>query len=456
MKRLWLRLTLAFIAVAVLSAATAALFANQAVGGSFQRYLAQSRLADSGLMEALADHYTRTGSWAGVADAIGTLRGRGVGAGGFGRAEIIVADAAGHIVLPAERAGQALSDEERAYAVPVQTSAGVVGLALFTTPGNAQFSAAASLFLSDLNRVLARAAAFAALLGALAGLAIAQGLSRPLSALASAARRVARGRLDERVRAGGSQEVAEVAAAFNDMTAQLQAADAARRKAESLRRDMVADIAHELRTPLTVIQGNLQAILDDVYPLTKAEVATVVDQTATLRRLVNDLRELSLAEAGQLKLDRAPQPLGALLERAAQGFRDLFEARRLTLTVDVPADLPLARIDGERTLQVINNLLGNALRYTSEGGRVGVRALRSGPGVRVEITDNGPGLSAEDAAHVFDRFWRADKSRARETGGSGLGLAIARQWIEAMDGRIGLETQPGHGSTFWFEVPAQP
>jgi len=454
--RLWVRLTLAFALMAVLGAGMVAVFANRGLGAQFQRYLGQSRIVEFGLQETLPEYYALHGSWAGLDESLVVARGRGPGFGagqGRGGGEIIVADAEGRIVSPASRAGAALSVAERDISVPIVVEGRTVGLAAVLMPSTLQFSAAAALFLSEINQVLIQATALAVLAGGLAGLVIARGISRPLGELATAARRVAVGHLSERVKEQGSEEVANVAAAFNEMTVNLQQADAQRRAAETLRRNMVADIAHELRTPLTVIQGNLQAILDGVYPLDLNEIETVHAETAMLSRLVTDLRELSLAEAGQLALNTTTRPLGPLVEGAAQRHAEMAAAKAIALDAEIAEGLPLVPLDPDRTTQVINNLLSNALRYTPSGGRVSVAVTGNPDGVRVTVRDSGPGIAAEDLPRVFDRFWRGEKSRAREKGGSGLGLAIARQWVEAMGGRIGVESRPGEGSAFWFSLP---
>ena len=456
MNRLWVRLTLAFALMAVLGAGMVAVFANRGLGAQFQRYLGQSRIVEFGLQETLPEYYALHGSWAGLDESLVVARGRGPGFGagqGRGGGEIIVADAEGRIVSPASRAGAALSVAERDISVPIVVEGRTVGLAAVLMPSTLQFSAAAALFLSEINQVLIQATALAVLAGGLAGLVIARGISRPLGELATAARRVAVGHLSERVKEQGSEEVANVAAAFNEMTVNLQQADAQRRAAETLRRNMVADIAHELRTPLTVIQGNLQAILDGVYPLDLNEIETVHAETAMLSRLVTDLRELSLAEAGQLALNTTTRPLGPLVEGAAQRHAEMAAAKAIALDAEIAEGLPLVPLDPDRTTQVINNLLSNALRYTPSGGRVSVAVTGNPDGVRVTVRDSGPGIAAEDLPRVFDRFWRGEKSRAREKGGSGLGLAIARQWVEAMGGRIGVESRPGEGSAFWFSLP---
>ncbi len=290
---------------------------------------------------------------------------------------------------------------------------------------------------------MAQAALIAVAIGILLGVGVARGLSAPLGRLAAAARQITKGKLDQRVPEKGSQEVANLASAFNDMADGLQ-------KAETLRRNMVADIAHELRTPLTVIQGNLQAILDGVYPLDRSEIATIHDETLVLTRLVNDLRELALVEAGQLGLNLQTVEIEPVLAQVKSMFDELAQQRGVALTFNAPAPTSASfkvRADPDRVRQVAYNLLSNALHHTPAGGEVGiaVEAAQSGE-VRVAIRDTGGGIAPEDLPHVFDRFWRADKARARDQGGSGLGLAIAKQLIEAQHGRIGAQSEPGKGA----------
>jgi two-component system OmpR family sensor kinase/two-component system sensor histidine kinase BaeS len=222
---------------------------------------------------------------------------------------------------------------------------------------------------------------------------------------------------------------------------------------ETLRRNMISDIAHELNTPLTVMQGNLRAMLDEVYPLDRSEIATLYDETRLLGRMVGDLRELALADAGQLPLNLQPMNVGELVQNAAANFATAADAQSVRVATQIPANLAQANADPDRVAQVLRNLLANALRHTPSGGSITVGAQPQADGVRLYVQDTGEGISPEDLPHVFERLYRADKSRTRATGGTGLGLAIAKAWVEAMGGAIGVASEPGAGSTFWFTLP---
>jgi two-component system OmpR family sensor kinase/two-component system sensor histidine kinase BaeS len=231
---------------------------------------------------------------------------------------------------------------------------------------------------------------------------------------------------------------------------------------------MVADIAHELRTPLTVIQGNLHAILDEVYPLEKSEIQTILDETLLLGRLVDDLRDLALAEAGHLHLQPHMLNVADLAVQSIAAFQGIAAEKGIRLSTTIPANLPAIWADPERTGQVLRNLLANALRYTPNGGIVTLHVapgtslpdtecrdvgVQSAAFIMVAVEDTGPGIAAVDLPHVFERFWRADSSRSRMQGGSGLGLAISRQLVQAQGGQIGVTSRVGRGSRFWFTVP---
>jgi len=299
---------------------------------------------------------------------------------------------------------------------------------------------------AEVARRLGNFVALSVVVGIVGGVVIARVVSAPISDLAKAARRVGQGDLDARVVARGSREQVELAETFNRMAADLQ-------RAETLRNSLMADVSHELRTPLTVLEGNLRAALDDVYGLDEAEIANLYGQTRHLIRLVNDLRDLALAENHQLPLDRQPADLNALVTETLQALEPLAAEKGVAL-MDRTNPLPPYTLDPVRMRQVLFNLLFNALRHTPAGGEITVAAAHDAGVIRLAVQDSGEGLEPEQLAAVFDRFYRADRSRSRETGGSGLGLAIVKAIVEAHGGQIEAHSAgKGRGSTFALVLP---
>jgi two-component system sensor histidine kinase BaeS len=262
---------------------------------------------------------------------------------------------------------------------------------------------------------------------------------RPVRELTAATRRMRAGDGDARARVRAGWEIAELAAAFNEM-----AAHAAR--TEEQRRELISDVSHELRTPLGTIRGWLIATQDGVADLDDELVASLVQETSFLERLVDDLRDLALADAGMLRLDRVEVDATDLLRHVAAAHGARVDPR-------IPDDL-LVDTDPVRLRQIVGNLLANAVRHTPPDGRIGLSGRRDGPDVLITVTDTGAGIAPEDLPHVFDRFWRADKSRTRRTGGSGLGLAIVRKLAEAQGGDVTVTSTLGGGSTFTLRLPA--
>ncbi len=307
-------------------------------------------------------------------------------------------------------------------------------------------------FLAAARRSVWLATAAAGAVALLLGFALFREIVAPVRQLTAAAQAMSGGNLEQRVAVTSRDEIGQLAGAFNQM------ADALAQQ-QLLRRNLMADVAHELRTPLTVIQGNLEAMLDGYLPLELDEIATLHEETMLLTRLVGDLRLLSVAEAGQLALDRKPVAPEELLQRAVEAVRREAETAQVTLALEAPADLPQVLVDEDRIVQVLSNLLHNALRYTSAGGRIEVTAARGSspdgkPEVMAEVADTGSGIAPADLPYVFDRFYRGDKSRSRATGGTGIGLALAKQLVEAHGGRIEVTSTLGAGSTFRFTLPA--
>ena len=268
------------------------------------------------------------------------------------------------------------------------------------------------------------------------GIRIARGVGQPLSALVDAAGRIESADYTVRVsEEGGRGDLRRLGSAFNAMAARLESEDATRRR-------LLADVSHELRTPLAVVQGNLEALLDGVYPPDEAHIGPILEETRVLERLIDDLRTLSLAESGALPLHREPTDPTVLLEDVAAAHRARASAARIDLRVEAPARLAPVEIDPVRMHQVVSNLVDNAIRAMSEGGSILLRAASSPDGLELAVTDDGPGIPADIRANVFDRFTKSATSR-----GSGLGLAIARAIVEAHGGTIAAETGPSDRGT---------
>jgi len=301
-------------------------------------------------------------------------------------------------------------------------------------------------FLRSVNLSIFVTSAIVGLLALALGSLLFRQITAPLGALSRAAGAIADGDLGRRVEVRSDDEIGRVARSFNRMAESLAQADAQRQ-------NMMADIAHELRTPLTVIQGNLEALMDGVYDLTPENIAAVHRHTVVLSRLVADLRDLALAEAGQLRLERKPISLAQVIAQVSEGLEAQAREKGVTLKIEASDALPPVEADEQRIAQVLFNLMSNALRHTSSGGTITTSAeLRDGR-VLTSVRDTGMGIPPEDLPRVFERFYRADRSRARATGGSGLGLTIAKQIVEAHGGQIWAQSWLGAGSTFAFSLP---
>jgi len=285
------------------------------------------------------------------------------------------------------------------------------------------------------------------ILGIFAGMLGTRGLTAPLSRLAQAARAIGARDLTQRVKVQGSQEIKDVARAFNEMAAELQ-------QAETLRQNLLADVAHELRTPITVIQGNLQAILDDVYELDKTEIAQLYDQTRQLSRLVDDLRILAQAEAKQLPLDMTDIVVEDLVNDITSIYAPIMETEGIEFHTSTLENLPTIYGDRERLMQCLQNLINNSVRYTPDGGKISITTKNNKGSVDLIVSDTGIGITAEHLHHIFDRFYRSDMNRTRKSGGTGLGLAITRAIIESHGGNIFAHSEgDGKGSTFNLRLP---
>jgi signal transduction histidine kinase len=267
----------------------------------------------------------------------------------------------------------------------------------------------------------------------------------PVRDLTTAARQFGKGDFSHRVSSDGQGEIGELARSFNSMADNLE-------KNEHLRRNMVADVAHELRTPISNLKGYLEAISDGVVKPDEATIRSLNEEASSLTRLVADLQELSLSEAGELKMAVQPEDISQLVQETITAIQPKAAAKDLAILSHTPDNLPLADIDYHRIKQVLNNLLNNAVAHTSKG-QVTVSGRQEGDKVLISVADTGEGIPAEDLPLIFERFYRVDKSRTRATGGTGLGLTIAKRIVEAHGGKIDVISEVGKGSVFTFSIP---
>lgn len=291
---------------------------------------------------------------------------------------------------------------------------------------------------------------------ALAAMVVAVGLSlylsrnviAPVRAMSLASQRIADGHYDERVQVPGEDELAQLATRFNQMAEKLN-------QVESVRRRLIGDVSHELRTPLTAIKGFMEGLIDGVLPATQETYQQIHAEADRLNHLVDDLQELSRVEARAYELDLHPLDVSSLMRTVTKRLRPQAESKHIVLDIELTSDLPPVLVDEDRAIQVLTNLTGNALQYTPENGAVTLSAKRINNEVQISVRDTGLGIPPEHLQHIFDRFYRADKSRSRHAGGgSGIGLTIARALVEAHGGRIWAESAgEGQGSTFSFVLP---
>jgi signal transduction histidine kinase len=293
----------------------------------------------------------------------------------------------------------------------------------------------------------------ATIMAVITSLFVSRQVVAPVQAMMAASQRIAEGNYAERVQVPGDinkgeqDELGQLALHFNQMAARLE-------QTENMRRQLIGDVTHELRTPLTTIKGSMEGLIDGVLPANDETYTQIYHEADRLQRLVNDLQELSRVEARAYELHLSRTSLAEVVQATVARLDRQFEEKGVAISTQVPADLPAIQMDSDRIGQVLLNLVGNALQYTPSGGGVRIQAVHIPGEVRVSVMDSGIGIPPEHLPHLFTRFYRVDKSRARSHGGSGIGLTIAKHLVEAHGGRIWAESQgAGKGSTFTFTLP---
>ncbi len=434
------RLLVGMVAVVALAVGTVAVVSRLTTSQEFVSYVEHGRRTQVHRMAAvLAAHHERNRNWQGaqpLLEEIAALLGE----------RAVLADPQGAVIF--DSAGRLTAGADvtpgRGTAVPV-TARGTAVATLHILPGG--LAAAEQGFLQALTRSVLWAALVAVAGGTTFVIWFSRRTLRPVQSLTQAVRRMQEGDLDQHVSATTRDEIGELSRAFNAMTAQLK-------QQETLRRHMVSDLAHELRTPLANLQGYLEAMREGVMHPSPELLVSLHEETLLLGRLVHDLQDLSLAEAGQLELAPQSVALSDLVRRGMAVVQREAEQRRVELVEALPEDVPLVEVDPGRMIQVLRNLLWNALEHTPAEGRVTVSAEMREGWVHVHVTDTGEGISEGDLPYVFERFYRADPARARSCGGgAGLGLTIAKQLVEAHGGKIWVQSRLGEGACFGFTVP---
>jgi len=346
---------------------------------------------------------------------------------------VVVIDSGSYLV------GENVSSQQRDTGIPILIDNQQVGTVLLAAPPPGPDPREQS-YLDRTNQALLIGAVGAGAAALLIGLLLSRRFLRPLSELTAAIRAMRHGDLSQQVQVRTHDELGELAQTFNQMSAEIH-------RANQLRQQMTADIAHDLRTPLTVITGYLEGLRDGTLKPTPERFTVMHDETLLLKRLIDDLRTLSLADAGELKLMvQAVQPRD-LLEQIRQSFEPLAQEQQVTLQVQPDENLPTLQIDRERMTQVLANLVSNALRYTPAGGVVTLLARQQGQSVQLVVSDTGSGIAEDQLSNIFERFYRTEESRSQSQGESGLGLAIAKSIVEVHHGTITAESRLGAGTS---------
>jgi two-component system sensor histidine kinase BaeS len=426
------KMILSFLAVSVLSLILIGIFTRQSAGKEFQQYMVtqdKSRLAES-----LGTYYAANGSWDGVERVLDEHY--------FGMMPFALSNVDGQTLLGESFGMMPMHTDER---LGIIVNGETVGY-LIVTDMRPRMRPSGDVFLARLDNIFLYSLLGAALIALLLGLLLSRYLTRPIRELTAATRAVADGDLEQVVPVRSKDELGELAESFNRMNENLA-------RSLNLRRQMTADIAHELRTPLSIILGHADGIHDGVLPLSMDTVNIIRDEASRLEGLVEDLRILSRADAGELPLDLQPSSIASLLSDARTLYLPLAMQKNITIESKPDANLPNVNLDFARMIQVLSNLLDNAIRYTSQDGEILLSAKEKEKAIDICVQDNGPGLDEEEVENIFNRFYRADASRQRDEGGSGLGLAISKSIVEGHGGRIWAESAEGSGLKIVISIP---
>ena len=448
MRSISTKLILAFLSIGIVSVTIIFITARWNTRQEFIRFLSdQTR---NGIIAVLTDYYEENGSWTGIESIWYQPVPNAYPQPGYRpppRVPFILTDENGTVLVGNDRykVGEQVSASELKEGIEITQDGDVVGVLV---PMTVQFQGQPREleFIERINMTLLYGALIGAAIALLMGILLSRSLTRPIRELTRATHAVSEGDLSQQVPVRSQDELGELAQSFNQMSAELS-------RSVNARKQMTADIAHELRTPLSLILGHAEAVHDGVLPPTRENFEIIRDEATRLEHLVNDLRILSLADAGELTLVAEIVEPGRLLQEVASLYRYKAQQKDINIQLNIAPHLPAIDVDFGRMTQVLTNILDNALRYTAEGGSIILSAKEANDQVELVIQDSGLGLNAQALAHIFDRFYRVDAARQREDGGSGLGLAIAKSIVQAHAGQISAESEEGKGLKIIITLP---
>ena len=445
MRSISTKLILAFLSIGIISVAIIALTALWNTRTEFIRFLSDQTQTD--IITELSDYHRANGTWDGVETVLFQNRDLQQPGPGPGRMPFTLTDEKGVVVLSNERyqGGEKISQSDLNTGTPITEDGKVIGILV---PMRMPFEGKPREveFIERINLTLFYGALIGAVIALLLGTFLSRTLTRPIRELTQATHAVSEGDLSQQVPVRSSDELGELAKAFNKMSAELS-------RSVNVRRQMTADIAHELRTPLSLILGHAEAVHDGVLQPTRENFEIIREEAVRLEQLVNDLRTLSLADAGELVINLQPVEPARLVQEVASLYRYQTQKKNISLELDLASPLSTLEADPGRMTQVLTNILDNALRHTPEGGAIVLSARQRDEQIEITIQDSGPGLPREELERIFERFYRTDSSRQREDGGSGLGLAIAKSIVQAHGGQVSAESEAGRGLKVIITLP---
>ena len=452
MRSISTKLILAFLIIGITSIAILFTTARSSTKPAFISFLSDQTEKD--LISQLSIYHLNNGSWDGV-ERIFLFR-EDPKQPGFGpapdRKKIVpftLVDDTGNVIISNERykIGDRVPESDLTLGVPLKEDGEIIGILLpIRVPFEEQPREVE--FIESTNRTLLDGALMAAVIALLLGIFLSRTLTRPIRELTQATHAVSEGDLSQQVPVRSNDELGELARAFNKMSAELS-------RSVNSRKQMTADIAHELRTPLSLILGHAEAVHDGVLPPTLENFEIIREEAARLEHLVDDLRILSLADAGELTINLQTIKPQHLLQEVASLYQYQAQKKNVSLDIDIASPLSNIEVDPGRMTQVLTNILDNALRHTPEGGRIVLSAKQVQDQIELSVLDSGPGLQTDDINRIFERFYRTDASRQREDGGSGLGLAIARSIVQAHGGQLSAESEAGQGLRIVIRLPGK-